>query len=126
VLLLFQHNGIAYGVPARSVDAVVAWRKPARLPASVPGVAGVVQDRGRVIAVLASPLGESTDDRGTHRRMVICTTRRGFLGLPCDETRQIGTVTLAQEPAAGEAVDSSSGPLVYVDPDVLAESLGRS
>lgn len=124
-LLVFAHGDTTYAVPARSVDAVVAWRRPAQLPASVPGVAGVVQDRGRVVVVLDSPLGRPADRAEDDRRVVICATERGLLGLPCRQTRQVGTVSFAHVPTTGELVDSSSGPLIYLDPAVVAESLGR-
>jgi chemotaxis signal transduction protein len=125
ILLVFEHGGVLYAVPASAVDAVVAWHKPAPLPASIPGFAGVVQDRGRIVAVLISPLGKAVEQGGeAPRRIVICSTPRGFLGLPCAETRHIGSVRLASEPAGGDLVDSSSGPVVYVDPITLVRELG--
>jgi chemotaxis signal transduction protein len=123
-LLVFEHGGALYGVPAQSVDALIAWRKPARLPASVPGLAGVVQDRGRIISVLTSPLCQPSE--AEPRRIVICVTAYGFIGLPCGETRRVGPVVLAQEPQSGEVTDSSEGPLVFVDPERVVEELRRT
>lgn len=124
-LLVFAHGNATYGVPAASVDAVVAWRKPARLPASVSGVAGVVQDRGRIVVVLDTPLGRAGTLEDSERRVVICTTNRGLLGLPCKHTDQVGTITFAHEPTTGELVDSTCGPLIFLEPNAIAESLGR-
>ncbi len=123
-LLLFEHGGVAYGIRAESVDVVVAWSEPAPLPASVAGFAGVLQDRGRVVAILTSPLGRSVAGEVESRRIVICKTRRGFVGLPCVRTREVGLVQLAAAPVPGEVVDSSAGPLVFVDAEHLVEQLG--
>lgn len=123
--LVFEHGGTLYGVAAHSVDALIAWRKPAPLPASVAGLAGVVQDRGRIISVLTSPLGRHAEP-APPRRIVICTTAYGFIGLPCGETRRVGPVVLAEEPVSGEVTDSSEGPLVWVDAERIVEELRRS
>lgn len=122
-LLLFVYSGVSYGIPAEAVDVVIAWDDPAPLPASLPGFAGVLQDRGRVVSVLASPLGRPVEGRVEARRIVICATARGFLGLPCTATREVGPVTLAATPTPGEVVDSSEGPIVYVDPEALLAEL---
>lgn len=122
-LLLFEHGGVTYGVAAAAVDVVVAWQKPTPLPASLPGFAGVVQDRGRVVAVLATPMGRVQKELGSEQRLVICNTARGFLGLPCGSTRAVGPVVLAQPPIAGDTVDSSAGPFVYIDPEALLSEL---
>ncbi|MCB9596743.1 MAG: chemotaxis protein CheW [Sandaracinaceae bacterium] len=122
-LLLFEHGGVAYAVPASSVDVVVAWNPPAPLPASVPGFAGVLQDRGRVVAILTSPLARPRAGETEERRIVICSTRRGFIGLPCVRTSDVGPVRLAAAPVPGEVVDSSRGPVVFVDPELLVDEL---
>lgn len=121
--MLFEHAGVSFGVPAEAVDVVVAWSPPAPLPASVPGFAGVLQDRGRVVAILTSPLARPRTAEAEERRIVICKTRRGFVGLPCSRTREVGLVELAAPLVPGEVVDSSAGPLVFVDPEVLVEQL---
>lgn len=122
-LLLFEHAGVSYAVPAGAVDVVVAWNDPAPLPASVAGFAGVLQDRGRVVAILTSPLARPRRAEAVDRRIVICATRRGFIGLPCERTSEVGPVQLAAPPIPGEVVDSSRGPLVFVDPERLVEEL---
>jgi chemotaxis signal transduction protein len=119
-LLLFEFDGSILGVQADRVDAVIPWRDPAPLPSASASVAGVVQDRGRIVAVLRTPLAAtSTDKKASSRRILVCATQRGFLGLPADSTRGVLSVDLASEPAPGELVDSSQGPLAYVDPNAL-------
>lgn len=107
------------GVPAESVDAVIAWLAPARLPCATAGFAGVVQDRGRIVAVLESPLGAGAGESRAGRRLIVCGTPRGFVGIPAETTRGVSTVELARDASAGELVDSSEGPLTIVDPVAL-------
>lgn len=127
-LLLFDFEGVLMAVPAGAVDAVIGWRTPARLPCATAGIAGVVQDRGRVVTVLESPLTISAPpDRATPHRLIVCKTPKGFVGIPAEATRAVGTVYLAIEPISGEPVDSSEGPLTVVDPTHLVERcLGHS
>lgn len=124
-LLLFDHGGSLLGVPAQVVDAVIGWRAPARLPCATPGFAGVVQDRGRIVAVLESPLGASGASPTTPRRLIVCSTPRGFVGIPAETTRGVSTVELATDAAAFELVDSSEGPLTIVDPLVVVDAQRR-
>ena len=121
-LLLFEHDGALLGVPAEAVDGVIAWRNPVRLPRASAGFAGVVQDRGRIVAVLESPLGGVKAEPRAARRLVVCATARGFLGLPADTTRGVTVVEFAIEPPPGEIVDSSEGPLTLVLPALLARA----
>jgi hypothetical protein len=74
--------------------------------------------------VLVSPLGSAGEAEQAPRRIVICTTSRGFIGLPCSATRTVGAVRLASEPVSGQLIDSSWGPLVFTDPEMLADELG--
>ncbi|UJR82632.1 chemotaxis protein CheW [Sandaracinus amylolyticus] len=122
-LLLFEHGGALLGVPAESVDAVIAWQAPARLPCATAGIAGVVQDRGRIVAVLESPLGESERETRAVRRLIVCGTTRGFVGIPAETTRGVSTVELARDATPGELVDSSEGPLTIVDPIALISAV---
>lgn len=121
-LLLFDFDGVLMGVPASTVDAVIGWRTPSRLPCATVGIAGVVQDRGRVVTVLESPLATSAPPSGaTPHRLIVCKTKKGFVGIPAEATRAVGTVYLAIEPISGEPIDSSEGPLTVVDPTYLVE-----
>lgn len=121
-LLLFEFDEALLGVPAESVDAVIAWRKPAPLPCATSGFAGVVQDRGRIVAVLDSPVAGSARGPRAARRLIVCVTPRGFVGLPADGTRGVAVVELAAAHSGDALVDSSEGPLVVVDPSALVES----
>ncbi len=121
-LLLFEYGERVHGIRAASVDAVVAHQPPAPLPATVQAVAGVVQDRGRVVVVLRSPTG-APEDAGVVRRLLICRTERGFVGLPCSTTRQVGRVVVNEPLTPGKLLDSSEGPILFVDPHHLVESL---
>jgi chemotaxis signal transduction protein len=121
-LLIFDFDGVLMGVPASSVDAVIGWRTPSRLPCATPGIAGVVQDRGRIVTVFEGPLGTAkSQSSSTPHRLIVCRTVQGFVGIPAETTRAVGTVYLAIEPISGEPVDSSEGPITVVDPEHLVE-----
>ena len=120
-LLLFEYSDQLLGVSAEVVDAVIAWRQPARMPGSPPSLAGVVQDRGRIVAVLRSPLGDGASV--DCQRILVVSTAYGYIGLPAQETREVRTVELADEPVSGGLIDSSEGPLTYLDPEAIAAEL---
>jgi hypothetical protein len=87
----------------------------------VPGndtrVRGVVQDRGRVVVVMAHPTGQSRPQApGDPKRIVICETPRGHVGVPATTTAAVESLNLPVEPTSGSVYDSERGPFVYLDP----------
>ena len=122
-LLVFGLEGALFGVDASDVDAVVAWSEPVPLPRGGTSVLGVVQDRGRIVSVLRHPSGRDVGVDERPRRIVICRTRSGLLGLPAATTRAIAPVAIAGEPTPGSVVDTDAGALTFIVPDVLAEQI---
>jgi chemotaxis signal transduction protein len=122
MLLLFTYGEKLFGVPADAVDGVVGWVKPSPLPAVSSRIQGIVHDRGRVVTVLHRPDADPPAEHENPKRLVLCRTERGLLGLPAVQTRSIASVELAG--ASGALVDSSEGPLVLVDPEELAKPRG--
>lgn len=119
-LLVFELGGALFGVEAARVDAVIPWREPVPLPGAV-DLAGVVQDRGRIVTVVRDPRGRRSP-AGTGdppARIIVCATKRGHLGLPASSARAVGTVALRTFEAPGAEVETSEGVLVWVDPDAL-------
>lgn len=122
-LLVFEYAGDLYAVSASQVDAVVPWKDPAPVPGADPNVLGVIQDRGRIVVVMAHPTGRVVGDLRTGsaakaepKRVVICTTPRGHVGLPAFATNAVGPLELASEPIALTIQDSRHGPITYLDP----------
>jgi chemotaxis signal transduction protein len=116
-LLLFDYDGDLYAVPATSVDSVVAWKAPAPVPGTDARVLGVVQDRGRIVIVMAHPTGEARPPgTGPPSRIVICETPRGHVGVPAKATTAVEPVSLSSEPTPGSTYDSARGPFLYLEP----------
>lgn len=104
--LVFAHGEVLYAVDAVRVDAVIPWRDPMPLPGVDAAIQGVIQDRGRVVTVLGDPEGRRDPPPAARpARIVVCTTRRGLIGLPASATRAVGPV--------GEET------LTWIDPDAL-------
>lgn len=125
-LLVFELDGMLFGIDARRVDSVIAWRKPVPLPQGAPPILGVVQDRGRIITVLRHPTAEVPGSEHTdaaHARLVVCETPRGHLGLPASSARTVGTVELEDEPRHGAVVSGSEGSLTFLDPSQLVAAV---
>jgi chemotaxis signal transduction protein len=122
-VFLFQHGDRKYAVGATDVIGVIPWRTPVPLPRSDPRVRGVIQDRGRVVVLLYHPTGEpAADESAEVTRIIICTTKRGYVGLPASVTLNVGAVRFAQEPHAPATVDSDVGALTYLDPTQYVET----
>ena len=122
-LLVFQLGSEQYAVSAATVDAVIPWRDPIPLPRTSDYLAGVVQDRGRIVAILHDPLGRPKRDDSPRARIVICSSPWGFVGLPATATRVVGDVVVAAEPRSGRRIDSAEGPLTYIDLAPILEAL---
>jgi hypothetical protein len=122
-LLVFGLEGALFGVDASDVDAVVSWTEPVPLPRGGTAVLGVVQDRGRIVSVLRHPSGAERSGDDEPRRIVICRTRSGLLGLPASSTRAIAPVAIFGEVIPGGVVDTGAGTLTYIVPDAIADRI---
>lgn len=121
-LLVFECGGDLYGLPAGCVDGVVTWKLPAPVPGSDRRVRGVLQDRGRIVVLMVHPTGRSDRDAPRDaKRIVICQTPRGLIGLPATSTRAVGPVELNVEPTPFAVHDSKLGPFTYLDPTKYGE-----
>ena len=101
-VLLFDYGGDLFAVPAQTVDSVVAWKAPAPVPGNDARVRGVVQDRGRIVVVMAHPTGQARPEApGEPKRIVICETPRGHVGVPATTTAAVESLSLPSEPASG-------------------------
>ena len=122
-VFLFEHGTRKYAVSAADVIGVIPWRTPVPLPRSDPRVRGVIQDRGRIVVLMYHPTGEpAADESAEVTRIIICTTKRGYVGLPASVTLSVGPVRLAYEPHALTTLDSDAGALTYLDPTQYVES----
>jgi chemotaxis signal transduction protein len=116
-LLLFEYDQDLYGIGATCVVGVVPWKVPAIVPGVDARVQGVIQDRGRIVVVMAHPaarVGARPEQEPT--RIVVCATARGHIGLPAVATRSVGRVELAVEPVPLSVYESEIGPFIYLDP----------
>lgn len=118
-LLVFELNGVGFAVTARRVDAVVAFKPPSPVPDGSPALAGVMQDAGRIIAVLHHPLGEQKQPGETPSRIIVCLTERGLIGLPATHTHGIVPVAIS----GSETVETPYGAAVLVDPEKSVRAL---
>jgi chemotaxis signal transduction protein len=116
-VLLFDYEGDLFAVPAETVDSVVAWKAPAPVPGNDGRVRGVVQDRGRIVVVMAHPTGQARPQASNEpKRIVICETSRGHVGVPATTTAAVESVSLPTEPTPGSVYDSKRGPFLYLNP----------
>jgi hypothetical protein len=117
-LLLFEFGGELYAVSATRVDGVVAWKPPTSVPGADARVSGVIQDRGRIVVVMFNADGRIRRVlEETPRRVIVCTTGRGLVGLPASSTRAVGPVLLSAEPEAFSVHSSPFGTFTYLDMD---------
>jgi chemotaxis signal transduction protein len=124
-LLVFELDGATFGVDARQVEGVIAWREPVPLPRGAASVLGVIQDRGRIVTVLRHPTGAGGDaPSAALLRIVVCSTPRGHLGLPAASARSVGSVELVDEPHHCAVVEGSAGALTFLDAEALAAGIG--
>jgi hypothetical protein len=116
-LLLFEYGGHSFAVLAERVDSVVPWKEPALVPGADARVRGVIQDRGRIVVVMAHPTGQQGSTGEVEAsRIIICATPRGHVGLPASVTNNVGPVELSLEPTPYSVHDSPRGPFTFVDP----------
>lgn len=121
-VFVFRYGEETYAVSAGRVAGVIPWRDPVPLPRSNPRVSGVIQDRGRIVVMMVHPLGEGTEEANAEcRRIVICESERGYVGLPASSTVTVGSIQFAHEPNPMGTVDSSVGVVTYLDPATYLE-----
>jgi chemotaxis signal transduction protein len=122
-LLVFRYLDDLYAIPAGCVESVIPWRAPVPMPGVDRRVLGVIQDRGRIVVLMAHPTGRGDRAVATEsKRIVICATPRGNVGLPATSTSAVGPVELTAEPTPFALHDSSLGPFTYLDPTLYVES----
>jgi chemotaxis signal transduction protein len=115
-LLLFEFGQDRFGVDANCVDGVVPWKLPARIPGADPRVRGVLQDRGRIVVLMAHPAGLQRVGFTDGKRIVVCATPRGHIGLPATATSSVGGVELLTAPTPLSIHDGPQGAFTYLDP----------
>ena len=117
-LLVIEQGELVLGIPAQLVDSVVPWTSPAALPRTSPWVLGIIQDRGRLVAVR-----KAEKDMGAPQRIVLCATAKGLVGIPATSTRSIGSVRVLGAPRHGQPVDTDHGALTILDLDAVANQM---
>ena len=76
-----------------------------------------IQDRGRIVVVMSHPTGSAVLEPPLEvKRIVICNTARGHIGLPAMATHTVGTVELMSKPQPSAVYDSKFGTFTYIDP----------
>lgn len=116
-LLVFEFGRDRFAVEARRVESVVPWRAPSRIPGTDSRVHGVIQDRGRIVVVMAHPAGVTPGPNPPDGKLiVVCSGARGHVGLPATSARAVGNFSLASEPSQLSVHDSTFGAFTYVDP----------
>ena len=122
-LLLFEYAGDRYAIAAANIESVVPWKAPVPVPGADARVGGVIQDRGRIVVVMTHPTGRpDAKAQGEPRRVIICATPRGRVGLPASTTDAVAAVPLLSEPAAFSVHDSKIGPFTYLDPKAYTDA----
>ncbi|HEX6274819.1 MAG TPA: chemotaxis protein CheW [Polyangiaceae bacterium] len=121
-ILMFELADEAYAVPAAAVEGVVPWRDPAPVPGASSHVRGVIQDRGRIVAVLRHPTGRNVEANGEPRRMILCSTPEGLVGLPASVTRAVTQAEYSGEPKLHAVYASKEGAYTFVAPHRLHSS----
>jgi chemotaxis signal transduction protein len=116
-LLVFEFGRDRFAVEARRVESVVPWRMPSRIPGTDSRVHGVIQDRGRIVVVMAHPAGITPGPSPPEgKRIVVCNTARGHIGLPATSARAVGGFSLSVEPTPLSVHDSPLGAFTFLDP----------
>jgi hypothetical protein len=118
-LLLFEYGGATFALAAQQVEEVIAWRPPLPLPRTDARVMGILQDRGRIIAILENRISSVSE---TPLRVIICRTPRGYLGLPAGRTRCADSIKVYGDLAPNAVIDTSEGLFTFLDPVQLAAS----
>ena len=117
-LLVITQGALLLAIEATHVESVVSFQTPAVLPQASPWVSGIIQDRGRLVAVR-----KTEHECPQVSRIVLCNTSRGLIGIPASETRSIGQVCLSGPVGFFTPIDSDVGALTILDPEELARQM---
>ena len=117
-VLVIEQGKVQLGILASAVDSVIPWQQPEPLPQSSPHVLGVIQDRGRLVAVHRHPELDQPV-----KRLAVCTTRLGLIGIAATETRHVGAISFDGEVQLNTPLRTSAGDLTFVDPERLAAAM---
>lgn len=112
-VLLFRHESLRYGVIAEEVSAVIPSTETSLVPGAGGALAGLVQHRGRIVALAADPLGRPAEASSV-QRILVCDLDGQHLGLPAQAEMEIVHVVGSWE--HGELLDSPAGSLTFVEP----------
>jgi len=125
-LLVFSRSGERYGVVVRHVQQLLPKTSPTPLPGSRPGLAGVANHRGRILAVV--DMGGLRPGPGgrPEGRIVAVETRGNCFGLLADEVAGLARVEPGEVTPGGKGNErwvrgTTAGMVSVLDLDALAE-----
>ncbi len=125
--LILERQSRLYFLEADRVDSVLPATKTFPLPHTHQGIAGVFQNRGRVITVLRDVLASTEQvEQPKARRLIVCETSQGLLAVPADRTLTVGSVTISAAPVHGQAVELEPGVATFICPEELAQTICKT
>jgi chemotaxis signal transduction protein len=119
-VIVFTFDDSSYVLAADQAVAIIPMRPATRLPGAHSGFAGAIQDRGRVIALLAHPLAVA----GSHSaavRVIVCQAERGLLGIPVTTLAGLRELRVKGEPAHAGLISDDGNSFTFVDVRALSE-----
>jgi chemotaxis signal transduction protein len=119
-VFVFHHDELLFALPVALVDAIIDWRAPVEVPASLPVLAGLVQHEGRVVTVARSPSGATAASARRPTRIVVCATQHGLIGLPATSTIGVTSLALGTSLDGESAVETIDGRARLVSPERVA------
>jgi chemotaxis signal transduction protein len=105
-------------VSVERVVRVISMRPVTRVPGAHPGLAGAIQDHGRVIGLLAHPLARGGVNAPA-ARTIVCRTDRGLLGLPVSEIHDQQAFAAHGQPDHGQVIEHDAHAYTFIDPEAL-------
>jgi hypothetical protein len=125
MMLVFEFEGVAYAVDATAVAEVMAWQRPLGLSTLRPSVFGLVEHRGRMRVVCRPDGNPVSGPIPEHARIVVFGPKWGDIAVPAEKTHVAGSIQLSTLPIHGRELDTSIGPVRFIDPRSLAEQVTR-
>ena len=123
-MLVFRFGRERFAIYALDVKNVALWSPPVPLPTQSPIVDGVLEQDGRLIAVLSHPLAAPPKRVPKNLSLlIVCETTSGHIGIPATTSKAVGPMTFHFESVAEENIPSSEGPLSLIDPHLLANRI---
>lgn len=128
-VLMFSFAGAHYLLSAEQAVGIIPMRPLTRLPGAHVGLAGAIQDRGRVIALLAHPLAAAgVQPAGV--RVVVCRGERGLLGVPVASLDGLHELRVGATPEHGALIAYEGRACTFIDARALSalcrDALGGS